>query len=259
MRLARTIATLTFPVSFVALALSAGCSTGGSGSAGGGAPLGLAGWQAALITNDPDLARATGLRASRQHAFLNGALECRLYRFEPGSEKSEYREFAEPRPLSPAALDLGNRLRKNLRLLKPRLQRAGISCYRAYDADLPDYAAAIDVYEDRLHIQEYQAPKEVPEALARRRCNEIVRVVGEEKAKLIATSKSRTEEARAVDRARIILALLGRKGNSASSTGTESLRPDSQQVAATVCQARLGGFARQAAARRGRSSTCPVR
>ena len=33
MRLARTIATLTFPVSFVALALSAGCSTGGSGSA----------------------------------------------------------------------------------------------------------------------------------------------------------------------------------------------------------------------------------
>jgi len=140
---------------------------------------GFAGWQAALITSAPELARATGLRASRHHAFMNGAIECRLYRFEPGTEKSVYAEFASERPLSEAALGLANRLKKNLRLLKPRLQRAGISCYRAYDADLPDYAAAIDVYENHLHIQEYAAPKDVPEALARRRFNEIIRVAAE--------------------------------------------------------------------------------
>jgi 23S rRNA (guanine2445-N2)-methyltransferase / 23S rRNA (guanine2069-N7)-methyltransferase len=56
-----------------------------------------------------------------------------------------------------------------------------VSCYRAYDADLPEYAAAIDVYAEAddplrlwLHVQEYAAPAEIPEAVARRRLNELL-------------------------------------------------------------------------------------
>jgi 23S rRNA (guanine2445-N2)-methyltransferase / 23S rRNA (guanine2069-N7)-methyltransferase len=82
---------------------------------------------------------------------------------------------------------IANRLRKNLRKLAPWRKREGVDCFRAYDADLPEYAAAIDVYtEDAdeaprafLHVQEYQAPSTIPEADARRRFGEIVRAAGE--------------------------------------------------------------------------------
>jgi 23S rRNA (guanine2445-N2)-methyltransferase / 23S rRNA (guanine2069-N7)-methyltransferase len=74
---------------------------------------------------------------------------------------------------------LKNRLEKNRRHLRKRVEREGVQCYRLYDADLPEYAAAIDVYGDYLHIQEYQAPSTIPEETARQRWREIVRVAGE--------------------------------------------------------------------------------
>jgi 23S rRNA (guanine2445-N2)-methyltransferase / 23S rRNA (guanine2069-N7)-methyltransferase len=79
---------------------------------------------------------------------------------------------------------LKNRLEKNVRHLRKRLAREGIHCWRAYDQDLPEYAAAIDVYgdtrgDDHLHIQEYRAPAEVPADVARLRLREIARVAGE--------------------------------------------------------------------------------
>jgi 23S rRNA (guanine2445-N2)-methyltransferase / 23S rRNA (guanine2069-N7)-methyltransferase len=41
---------------------------------------------------------------------------------------------------------------------------------------LPEYAAAIDVYEGHIHVQEYAPPKTVDPEMARRRLGEIVRV-----------------------------------------------------------------------------------
>ena len=103
-------------------------------------------------------------------------------RFLPVPEKA-----AKPRALalSPGAEMVTNRLRKNLRKLKTWRTREQVTCLRAYDADLPEYAAAIDVYEvvdgerpeDRglwLHVQEYQAPKTIPEEETRRRLGELV-------------------------------------------------------------------------------------
>ena len=63
---------------------------------------------------------------------------------------------------------------------EPWREREGITCFRAYDADLPEYAAAIDVYATEpagdtwLHLQEYAAPAEIPEAVARRRLEEVI-------------------------------------------------------------------------------------
>src|SRR3546814_4301637 len=56
------------------------------------------------------------------------------------------RDDAQPRALSEGAQMLANRLRKNLRNIKSWRAREGVECFRAYDADLPEYAAAIDVY-----------------------------------------------------------------------------------------------------------------
>ena len=56
---------------------------------------------------------------------------------------------------------LANRLRKNQRRLAKRLQREGITCYRLYDADLPEYNLVVDVYGEWVHVQEYAAPPEI--------------------------------------------------------------------------------------------------
>lgn len=50
-----------------------------------------------------------------------------------------------------------NRLRKNLRHLRKWAQRENVSCFRVYDADIPEFPLAVDVYEGRsLHVAEYQ-------------------------------------------------------------------------------------------------------
>src|SRR6202021_717282 len=40
------------------------------------------GWQAAILTGNPPLARNLGIYAKRTHRVFNGTIECRLLRFE---------------------------------------------------------------------------------------------------------------------------------------------------------------------------------
>ncbi|MBL8299839.1 MAG: bifunctional 23S rRNA (guanine(2069)-N(7))-methyltransferase RlmK/23S rRNA (guanine(2445)-N(2))-methyltransferase RlmL [Rhodanobacteraceae bacterium] len=135
------------------------------------------GWRASVITSDVDLGHAIGLRAVKRYAVYNGALECQLLNFDLAERQAEVSR--EPKPLSAGALMLKNRIEKNRRHLRKRVEREGVHCYRLYDADLPEYAAAIDVYGDHLHIQEYQAPASVDAEAARQRWRELVRVASE--------------------------------------------------------------------------------
>ena len=61
-----------------------------------------------------------------------------------------------------------NRLKKNQRRLDGWLNETDISCYRLYDADIPEYSVAIDIYEGCLHVQEYAPPATISEKVARR-------------------------------------------------------------------------------------------
>ena len=137
------------------------------------------GWRASVLCGDAALARATGLRAHKTYQLFNGAIECSLIVCDP--VQPPQRESAEPRELSGGARMVANRLRKNLRNLKSWRAREGIECFRAYDADLPEYAVAIDVYTEAddpgtqwLHVQEYAAPANIPEADVRRRFGEVL-------------------------------------------------------------------------------------
>ena len=67
-----------------------------------------------------------------------------------------------------------------------QMWREGITCFRAYDADLPEYAAAVDVYTEDggeartfLHVQEYAPPAMVPEHDAKRRFGELLTALRE--------------------------------------------------------------------------------
>jgi len=137
------------------------------------------GWRASLLCGDAALAHATGLRAVKKYQLFNGALECSLIVCDP--LRPALREEAQARALSDGAQMLANRLRKNLRNLKSWRARESVECFRAYDADLPEYAAAIDVYPEAedpdttwLHVQEYAAPTEIPDADVRRRFGEVL-------------------------------------------------------------------------------------
>ena len=145
------------------------------------------GWEAALLLGDASLGNTLGIRAHRMHALFNGPLECALlrlklepanYRLEmpPGSARvARAQQRAADTPISEGALMFANRLRKNLRHLGRWARRNGIGSYRLYDADMPEYAVAIDLYlADRLwvHVQEYAAPATIDEASARQRLDE---------------------------------------------------------------------------------------
>jgi 23S rRNA (cytosine1962-C5)-methyltransferase len=51
---------------------------------------------------------------------------------------------------------LANRLQKMNRHIGKWARRQGITCYRVYDADIPEFPLAIDWYEGRLHVAEYE-------------------------------------------------------------------------------------------------------
>jgi 23S rRNA (guanine2445-N2)-methyltransferase / 23S rRNA (guanine2069-N7)-methyltransferase len=75
---------------------------------------------------------------------------------------------------------LTHRLVKNLRHLRRWVKREGIHCYRIYDRDMPEYAVAIDYYEDKwVCMQEYAPPKEIDPQKARDRLDDAVTVVSE--------------------------------------------------------------------------------
>lgn len=134
-------------------------------------------WRASLLCGDAELAFATGLRAKKKYQVFNGAIECTLIVVDPVAEPA--RERRAEHSLPEGAQMVANRLRKNIAKLKSWREREGIACWRAYDADIPEYAAAIDVYtgdrgETWLHVQEYAAPAEIPQDVARRRFNDLL-------------------------------------------------------------------------------------
>jgi 23S rRNA (guanine2445-N2)-methyltransferase / 23S rRNA (guanine2069-N7)-methyltransferase len=145
----------------------------------------FAGWDAAILTTTPEAARALRLRSYRSHELWNGAIPCRLLRIDlaapgaadPATARLEREAAAAD---SDGARMFTNRLEKNLKRLGKAAQRAGIDCYRLYDADMPEYAFAIDRYIEadggalHLHVQEYAPPKEIDVEAARRRRREVL-------------------------------------------------------------------------------------
>jgi 23S rRNA (cytosine1962-C5)-methyltransferase len=56
-----------------------------------------------------------------------------------------------------------NRLQKNFRHWAKWAKRRGISCYRIYDRDVPEFPVALDLYEQRAHLQEFDTGWQIGE------------------------------------------------------------------------------------------------
>ncbi|KTD07742.1 bifunctional 23S rRNA (guanine(2069)-N(7))-methyltransferase RlmK/23S rRNA (guanine(2445)-N(2))-methyltransferase RlmL [Legionella jamestowniensis] len=133
------------------------------------------GWQAAILTSNAMLAKALGLRAGKQYTLFNGPLECKLYCV--ALESANRLKMGKGEALSSGAQMLANRLRKNYQHLQKWVKRHHISCYRVYDADLPEYAYAIDIYNDYAVLQEYAPPTTIPAHKAEKRSLEVIQAV----------------------------------------------------------------------------------
>ncbi|EKE87025.1 bifunctional 23S rRNA (guanine(2069)-N(7))-methyltransferase RlmK/23S rRNA (guanine(2445)-N(2))-methyltransferase RlmL [Idiomarina xiamenensis] len=119
------------------------------------------GWQVALLCGDEQLLKRLKLRSDKKYKFFNGALEVLLALYDLTKEQPEFNETQSS--------DIANRLKKNYQKLAKWADKEGLDAWRLYDADLPDYNAAIDVYNDYLVVQEYAAPSTIPEQVARER------------------------------------------------------------------------------------------
>jgi 23S rRNA (guanine2445-N2)-methyltransferase / 23S rRNA (guanine2069-N7)-methyltransferase len=132
-------------------------------------------WQAAMIISNPELGFRIGIRSKKPITFFNGTLECKLLRFTieeqnffiPKAKTQQDRivqVVSNQTEEDPHVEMFANRLKKNIKKMAKWLKREDIHCYRIYDADLPEYAIAIDVYrgnETWINVQEYQAPRSI--------------------------------------------------------------------------------------------------
>lgn len=170
------------------------------------------GLPAVVLARDGGVERALGRAGDVGARVRPGNAPARILSFPPGADAAA--SVAEPRAyvdvdggapvgvLVPASDQFAARLRKVARLRRKWARRAGVTCYRVYDADLPDYAAAIDLYEGApdtpgrwLVVSEYAAPRSVDPALAAARMHDILaiapRVLDVEPDRVAARSRTR--------------------------------------------------------------------
>lgn len=136
-------------------------------------------WRIAVFTADDALVKHIGLRAHRTNSFFNGAIKCKLNQYQIRPALSEEKKVERDERYIEQRSSILNRLKKNAKHLKRWAAKNNIQAYRVYDADIPEYSAAIDIYADWVHVQEYKAPNTIDEGKARQRFDMLVDVIPE--------------------------------------------------------------------------------
>ena len=131
-------------------------------------------WEMVVITPDEDFDASVGFEAQNVQPAYNGAIEATLRSYRLGHTTLIEAPLVTLEGVevkvdvtSDHALQFAARLRKMAKARRKWAKKNGVHAYRIYDADLPDYSVAVDVFEEagtgnaNLLITEYQAPKEI--------------------------------------------------------------------------------------------------
>ncbi len=154
-----------------------------------------AGWRMAVISGLAETPRHLHLRADKSYSLPNGPIDAKVYLFsrecvpntadkarQQATKHTEPKQNSEEIAPTGEVLMFANRLKKNLKATAKIVKKRGICAYRLYDADIPEYGLAVDVYEDidrgrHLHVQIYDPPRSVSESDANRRNNEAIKAL----------------------------------------------------------------------------------
>ncbi len=139
-----------------------------------------------------DVASRFGADPAERHRIGRGRIETAVEVFdEPpaGGLVIEIADLAGGAPHKVEVLEASSdqfaaRLRKVFKERRKWAAREGVTCYRIYDSDLPDYAVAIDWYtgagdargNNYLHISEYAPPASIDAGKARRRFADVLAI-----------------------------------------------------------------------------------
>ncbi|MGD1833819.1 MAG: bifunctional 23S rRNA (guanine(2069)-N(7))-methyltransferase RlmK/23S rRNA (guanine(2445)-N(2))-methyltransferase RlmL [Sphaerochaetaceae bacterium] len=142
------------------------------------------GWDISILCGNKELLSYVDMKPNRTNSLFNGPIEAQLahYYVFTDEEREQFIERAKQKkaerlaaPLSEGAQMAYNRLKKNLAKITPVMEERGISSYRIYDADMPEYSAAIDLYEGKfVHLTEYAPPSSIDEEAASTRLQELI-------------------------------------------------------------------------------------
>lgn len=128
-----------------------------------------------VLSSDDYLLKALALQKGKAYQFYNGSLAVQWTQFE--IYQREQQEAVRDERFEQGVSMVENRLRKNQKHLNSWLKKNAISCYRIYDADIPEYAFAVDCYDGQYHIAEYAPPKSVDEFAAFQRRQQFLQAV----------------------------------------------------------------------------------
>jgi 23S rRNA (guanine2445-N2)-methyltransferase / 23S rRNA (guanine2069-N7)-methyltransferase len=142
------------------------------------------GWHIAILCGQKELLSFVDMKPDRTNTVNNGGIPCQIAHYYVFSEEErqamieralQRKQERLAQPLSEGAQMAYNRLKKNLDRIVPLMQEQNVTCYRIYDADMPEYSAAIDVYENKyISLQEYAPPATIDVDDALKRLNELI-------------------------------------------------------------------------------------
>ncbi|MCF0238220.1 MAG: bifunctional 23S rRNA (guanine(2069)-N(7))-methyltransferase RlmK/23S rRNA (guanine(2445)-N(2))-methyltransferase RlmL [Sphaerochaetaceae bacterium] len=144
----------------------------------------LPGWYITILCGNSELLSYVEMKPNRTNTLINGGIVCQVahYYIFSKAERQEMIDKARAKreerlntPLSSGAQMAANRLKKNMSSIGKAMAKENVTCYRLYDADMPEYSAAIDVYEGKwISLQEYAAPASIDPEDAKRRLDELI-------------------------------------------------------------------------------------
>jgi len=131
-------------------------------------------WRVAILTGNIELLSMLKLATFKRYKFKNGPLDCQLALYNI-DEKQAGKDASNPNnDFDQKDSAFANRLVKNKKGLKNWLKKEQIECYRLYDADIPEYNVAVDIYNEYVVIHEYAAPSTIDADKAAKRLQEVI-------------------------------------------------------------------------------------
>jgi 23S rRNA (guanine2445-N2)-methyltransferase / 23S rRNA (guanine2069-N7)-methyltransferase len=137
------------------------------------------GWTAWVLSGNPALTKRIGLKPAARHVLHNGSIECRFLSLpiaEAGVRGERGPGWRRP---SEAARAFARKLAGNRRALAPWSESLGLTCYRLYDTDMPEFNLSVDWYDGAVRVEEYAPPRKVSAETAERRLRDALLVVPE--------------------------------------------------------------------------------